>query len=273
METSQPNFDEIGCWSELKLEILRKYATAFTTIVGSKRLHPVYVDGFAGPGVHLSKTSGEMVPGSPLNALRVVPPFEILHWIDLDGDRVDQLRQLAGEDRRVKVHEGDANEVLLSEVLPTLEYESFRRALCVPDPYGLQLDWRVIEAAGQLGTVDIFLNFPIMDMNRNALWSQPERVTEAAKLRMSRFWGDESWIEAAYRDQPTLFGAVPEKKTNEDVVEAFRERLRVRAGFRHVAEPLPMRNSTNAVVYYLFFASRQAVADKIIADIFSKYTR
>ena len=32
-----------------------------------------------------------------------------------------------------------------------------------------------------------------------------------------------------------------------------------------------MRNSTNAVVYYLFFASQKPVAEKIIGDIFRKY--
>lgn len=32
-----------------------------------------------------------------------------------------------------------------------------------------------------------------------------------------------------------------------------------------------MRNSTNAVVYYLFFASQKPVAEKIISDIFRKY--
>jgi hypothetical protein len=38
-----------------------------------------------------------------------------------------------------------------------------------------------------------------------------------------------------------------------------------------VAEPLPMKNSTNAVVYYLFFASQKTVAQKIIDDIFKNY--
>lgn len=32
-----------------------------------------------------------------------------------------------------------------------------------------------------------------------------------------------------------------------------------------------MRNSTNAVVYYLFFASQKPVADKIIKDLFTRY--
>jgi hypothetical protein len=35
------------------------------------------------------------------------------------------------------------------------------------------------------------------------------------------------------------------------------------AGFGFVPEPLPMRNSKKAIVYYLFFASPKAVAERI----------
>jgi hypothetical protein len=34
---------------------------------------------------------------------------------------------------------------------------------------------------------------------------------------------------------------------------------------------MPMRNSTRAIVYYLYFASPKAVAAGIVEDIFSKY--
>jgi hypothetical protein len=58
---------------------------------------------------------------------------------------------------------------------------------------------------------------------------------------------------------------------NEEIVAAFRDRLKKVAGFGYVADPLPMRNSGNAIVYYLFLASPKAVAEKIIRDIFRKY--
>ena len=49
------------------------------------------------------------------------------------------------------------------------------------------------------------------------------------------------------------------------------KRLKEVAGFSFVAEPLPMRNSVTAVVYYLFFASQKPVAHSIITDIFRKH--
>ena len=61
------------------------------------------------------------------------------------------------------------------------------------------------------------------------------------------------------------------KQSNEAVVRGFQERLEKVAGFAHVPEPLPMKNSNNAVVYYLFFASQKPVAQRIVDDIFAKY--
>ena len=90
---------------------------------------------------------------------------------------------------------------------------------------------------------------------------------------MTKFWGDESWKQAASAETPqgSFFGPEMVKQGNDDIVAAFRQRLRKVAGFKFVPEPLPMRNSTNAVVYYLFFASQKPVAEKIISDIFRKY--
>jgi len=67
-------FDEIGYWSEIKHDIIKKYAGAYSTIL-SRRFQHAYIDAFAGAGVHMSKTTGTFVKGSPLNALDVTPPF------------------------------------------------------------------------------------------------------------------------------------------------------------------------------------------------------
>jgi three-Cys-motif partner protein len=130
--------------------------------------------------------------------------------------------------------------------------------------------------AGRSRAIDLLLNFPVMDMNRNAIWRNPENAPKDGIERMNRFWGDGSWRQAAYAesDQGHLFSA-PElvKQNNTAIVRAFQERLRTVAGFEFVPDPLPMRNSNNAVVYYLFFASQKHVARKIIEDIFKKHRR
>ena len=69
---AKPELDEIGKWSEAKLDILRDYATAYMTVMASQKViqRTVYIDAFAGAGAHISKATGKLVRGSPANALR-----------------------------------------------------------------------------------------------------------------------------------------------------------------------------------------------------------
>ena len=269
----QPQFDKIGYWSEIKLEILKKYAAAYSQILAAQRdpsLFHVYVDAFAGAGLHLSKATGQFVRGSPLNALEVQPPFREFNLIDIDAKRIGGLRKLIGQRADVHLYEGDCNKVLLKEVFPRVQFNQYRRGLCILDPYGLHLEWKVIQTAGQMKSIDLFLNFPVADINRNVLWRDPEAVENPQKARMNAFWGDESWRSIAYRTDTTLFGD-PEKQPNEVVAAAFRKRLKEVAGFARVPQPLPMRNSKGAIIYYLFFASQKNTAEHIVLDIFEKY--
>lgn len=267
-------FDEISYWSEVKLDIVREYATAYSTILSKQsRLHHVYIDAFAGAGQHVAKATGEFVAGSPLNALAVRPPFKEIHLIDLDHAKVENLRTLTADRDDVTIHEGDTNQLLLDTIFPRVRWEDYRRGLCLLDPYGLTLRWDVIAAAGRMRTIDMFLNFPMMDINRNALWHDTAGVAAADRERMTAFWGDDSWREVAYEEQGNLFGGpdLIKKPGNEPIVAAFRARLQSVAGFKHVPVPMPMRNTTGAVVYYLFFASQNDTAKKIVGDIFKKH--
>ena len=90
---------------------------------------------------------------------------------------------------------------------------------------------------------------------------------------MNSFWGDETWRNMAYREkqQQDLFGPVKEKQTNEVIAEAFGERLKTVGNFRYVSDPLPLKNSKKAVIYYLFFASQNKTANEIAKYLFGKY--
>lgn len=269
----QLKFDQIGYWSEIKLEILKKYATAYSTILAKQpALRHVYIDAFAGAGVHVARSTREFVPGSPLNALAVQPPFREFHLIDIDAEKIGHLRKMIGSRQDVFLYEGDCNKILVKKVFPRARFEDYRRGLCILDPYGLDLNWEVTKTAGRLKSIDVFLNFPVMDMNRNVLWREPERAASEQAKRMTAYWGDESWRGIVYRTDTTLFGE-PEKQPTEVVAEAFRKRLKEVAGFARVPPPLPMRNSTGGIVYYLFFASQKDTAEQIVLDIFKKYRK
>lgn len=126
-------YDEIGIWSEVKLAIIKEYCAPYATILDSIRrksapsLKWTYIDAYAGPGYHLSKTTGETVEGSPLIALSVKPAFSEYHFIDTNPNRVKQLRELAGPMNDVFTYDQDCNDVLLKNVFANSRRPGFAK--------------------------------------------------------------------------------------------------------------------------------------------------
>jgi len=263
-------YDVIGFWTEIKHNIIREYASVYSRIVTGKGFYHVYIDAFAGPGEHISDNTQALVDGTPKIALATAPPFDAYYFIDLDNEKVNELNKLAESNPNVHVYSGDCNKLLLTKVFPNVRFEDFRRGLCILDPYGLDLSWEVIVTAGQMKSIDIFINFPIQDINRNVLRRDRSLVYSGSIDRMNYFWGDRSWENAAFSSEGNMFG-YSTKVDNETFALAFQRRLKDVAGFKYVPRPIPMKNSMNSTIYYLFFASQQNVALKIVTDIFKKY--
>jgi len=271
-------YDEIGIWSEVKLAIIKKYASAYTAILDKNRREKIsslrwhYIDAYAGPGMHLSKTTKTIVEGSPLIALNTVPAFSQYHFVDSNAKRAAQLREIAGPRKDVHIYDKDCNDILINEVFPRAKFEDYQRALCLLDPYNINLKWEVIETAGSMGSVEVFLNFMIMDINRNALRKNRDRAIQSKIDQLTRLWGDASWEDAAFSSEGRLFED-PQKVSNAKFEAAFRERLKKKAGFKYVSPPLPMKTKTNSVIYYLYFASQKPVASGIVDQIFGTYRK
>lgn len=106
--------------------------------------------------------------------------------------------------------------------------------------------------------------------------SHPEKALPSQIARMNRFWGDDSWRQAIYAQQKTLWGEDDQVKlsdSNAKIAEAYRVRLTQAAEFRFVPEPLPFLNDQGATIYYLFFASPNETGHNIVVDIFRKYRK
>jgi three-Cys-motif partner protein len=251
--------DKIGVWSEIKLDIIKEYASAFTTIMKSKAWCKgyVYIDAFAGPGIHISRRTGEFILGSPLNALEIVNPFTEYHYIDIDKEKAETLNRMTGDRTNVNIYQEDCNEILTEKILPSLPYENYKRALCILDPYGLHLNWKTIMTAAQQRTTGFFLNFPLMDMNRNVLHKELFSAEPDQIERMNRFCGTHEWQEILYKEdnQMNLFGDTYRVKvvdSNAKLGNWFKkERLQKAAGFEFVPEPLLMRNSKAGPLFLL----------------------
>jgi len=69
--------DEVGCWSEVKLEIVRKYAKAYSTILATRpfiKAH-LYVDAFAVLGELDEKVSNDAIAEAFRRRLQEVAGF------------------------------------------------------------------------------------------------------------------------------------------------------------------------------------------------------
>jgi hypothetical protein len=72
------------------------------------------------------------VEGSPARALKVSPSFDGYYFIDLKRRRTDHLKRLCGDRQGVHIYTRDATSHLLTDVLPAIIFENYKRALAFP---------------------------------------------------------------------------------------------------------------------------------------------
>jgi len=272
--------EAIGLWTEIKLQIIREYAGAYTTILKEQPWCKgyAYIDAFAGVGQFVSKSDRDrLIIGSPLNALNIPNKFTEYHFIDIDSDKINNLKELTAdrpERRTIQFYVGDANEKLKQDIVPHFQYSSFKRALCILDPYGVDIECATIESIGKAKTMDVFLNFPLMDINRNAALKILEASNPKEGVRLTKIWGDESWKRLVYVEQGDMFSSsvlIKRDEGNEILKRGFQERLKQVAGFSFVPEPILMKNKMGGHLYFLFFASHKPVAQGIAEGILRKW--
>lgn len=205
-------------------------------------------------------------------ALSINNPFTRYVFIEKTKWRIKKIKFLEKEFNNLKIltKHGDCNKIL-SEFLPQIAKNE--RALLFLDPFGMNLDWKTIQKAGEMKNIEIFLNLPLMAMNRACLMKNPDKLTIEKIEKMNRLWGSNEWQNLFYKKVPTLFG---ETKIKIDInakesSNLFRKRLET--VFSDVSEPLVIRNSKNNPLYCLILASHKPVAKKIINYIFRRFEK
>lgn len=268
-----------GDWTDGKLECLRKYLVAYTTIFRAnpwaRTLTTTYVDAFAGTGYRTPRRQAldaapripeldepdaqAFLKGSARIALEVEPSFGRYLFIEQDAERAAALEQLRTEfpakASRIGIEATDANRYLM-EWCSRTDWRH-NRAVVFLDPYGMQVEWRLIEAIAKTKGIDLWLLFPLgVAVNRLLTKSEPPPDEWANAL--TRTLGTDAWRDAFYPQSMTLtlFGeeSVRRRQAGLDSVgQFFVERLKTI--FAGVADnPLPLVNSKNVPLYLLCFA-------------------
>lgn len=270
--------DLVGRWSEEKLDLLEKYLNAYTKIMKGKACCKngyYYIDAFAGTGKPKSKDEERYIDGSPIVALRVNNPFKSYIFIEKEEWRVKKLEDLKREFSRIdiQIKQGDCNRIIIEDIASGIKYENFNRGIIFLDPFGMDIDWETIKAIARTRALEIFLNFPVMAINRSILMKDSKKVDKVKIERMNKLWGCSEWMADIYKEVPDLFEKRIEKvpQTGRSLGNLFQKRLREL--FPFVTFPLVMRNSVNAPLYCLFFAGHNGTGKKIMEQIFKGYEK
>ncbi len=268
--------DTIGSWSIDKLNLLRKYLEAYVTVLKKQSWCKgyEYIDGFAGTGKPKTRDEQQYVAGSPRVAVELPSPFTKYHFIESSNWRIKKLERLRREfpNHEIEIYPGDCNEMLRTKIVPALPLKSYKRAIAFLDPFGMELEWSTLEEVSRAGTIEVFLNFSVMAINRNVRLRRKEDISPSVRRRMDRFWGTD-WEAELYEEEQTLFGpeTVRIKQSGKDLGHRFQNRLK--EIFPHCTVPVLMTNSKNAPLYCLVFAGHNRTGVKIADAIFGSFAK
>jgi three-Cys-motif partner protein len=273
--TAQDKFG--GEWTQDKLSRLKGYLDAYMTILKKyPSLSPVYVDAFAGTGNlrgAVTQASPIMNPdapaladlrgllkGSARIALEVSPPFSKYIFVERSKRKCRELAQLKSEfphlDNRIQVEQSDAAEFLTKWCEQT--DWSRTRGVVFLDPFGMQVEWKLLEKIAQTQAVDLWLLVPI-GVGVNRLLTQDGLPPIEWADRLTKFFGNDEWQSRFYRDrvQRDLFdesGPLQKDVSHDQLVDYFVKRLG--EIFPGVANnPLVQKNSRNSPMFVLCFAT------------------
>ena len=295
---------EVGSWAKEKLECLRKYLNAYTTILSEQQKQKqwpkgyFYIDAFAGPGTlkvrqqqtddstqqslfeiaeHAVEDAGETeyIGGSPLVALELEVPFTDYIFIEIDQSRLNQLKELKKDyedpNRRIYLRDKDCNDYL-RELLNKTPWTQWRGVVFL-DPFGMQVPWDTIAEIGNTKAIEIFINFPV-GMAIQRLLKRSGQFTPAERNKLDQYFGTDEWYDLLYESGQDLFGEENTTKIQEagDVlVRWYRKRLQ--EVFGYVSSAREIRNSRGRPLYYLIFAGPNQTGARIANDVLRQGAR
>lgn len=210
-----------GQWTEVKLDILAGYLSAYTTALKNQGFDLIYIDAFAGTGEWVpageEDSDIEARRGSARIALDVEPPFQEYYFIDTKKSHVNALSLVADASGRkgVSIRRDDANSVI-RELCSNIDWhpkdkaQRPKRAVLFLDPYGMAVEWDTLELVSKTQAIDVWYLFPINAVVRQSP-HDIRRMDENKRNALNRIFGTTEWLDRIYKqsNQIDLFGAEP----------------------------------------------------------------
>lgn len=265
-----------GDWTSAKLGVLAHYSSAYNNALKNQPFIKGYIDAFAGTGYRTMQQadgaaenllfpdlaaadSQELLDGSARLALKTDPRFDRYVFIERNSGRCAQLEGLKSEfpelAKNIRIEQGDANQKI--QELCTKKWSN-RRAVLFLDPYGMQVEWKTLEAVAKTKAIDMWLLFPL-GMGVNRLLKKSGDIPKEWREKLDSILGTTDWVKEFYATETMvdLFG-----NSDERLVKVKIDRIgqyfvnRLKSIFPCVSEsPGVLRNKNNNPLYLFCFAA------------------
>lgn len=258
-----------------KQGVVVSYLAAYLRVMSKWPFHLSYIDAFAGcgarvdaaesktmqPGFMFDAPASEPKVGTALEALRLKPGFHRYVFGDLNrrhlkalGDRIDELRAFGEDLPETRILRADANELVQHECA-WLAGHHLRRAVMFLDPYGMQVEWRTLQAIASCPKIDLWLLLPTgIAVNRILPWKRAQHPRWAE--RMDTFYGSVEWRDAFLTTGRDILGVEHQARSSDlnGIVRFTMDRLTTLFGSGLYPHALPLRSGRHQS-YHLVFAN------------------
>jgi three-Cys-motif partner protein len=258
-------------WTDDKLEVMRRYFTAYAQALKNQSFRKLYIDAFAGTGeradTHTRRSVGRNLfgddevdigavkDGSARIALSIEPPFDQYIFVDQSREHVEALGLLRGEfpTRRIEICEEDANDAL-RRIAQQVNWRATRAAVFI-DPYGLQVSWTTLEILAATKSVDVALLFPTGPLTR--MLTRDGKIPAEWERRIDDHLGVCEWRTAFYASSKSVDLFSHQNTDLKKFVDpqGLREfaAKRLEEIFPYVCSTqLELKNSRGSILYHLF---------------------
>ncbi len=195
-----------------KLTIFEGYISRFITSMRLKPWRAInFIDLQAGPGKNIFDPSNDILLGSPLIALTTKYQFTNYWFVELKPENFDALQQRVNEHERaqlVKFINDDCN-VAINDIVGEIQDidKSYVKGkwpslnLAFLDPEGLELNWDTVEKLGQVGGMDLIINFSTSGFTRNA----DQMLSKESITLLDKFFGTPEWKTVYRKEQIRIY--------------------------------------------------------------------
>lgn len=287
----------VGPWAQEKLDCLRKYLSAYTTILSRQRFKGYfYVDAFAGPGTlrvrqarvgtsaqqsllernEYDEDEANYLAGSPRVALEIEPQFTHYVFVERNLTRIAQLEELKKEfsssTAKIFVRNEDCNTYLQKLLQQRSRMWDRWRGIVFLDPFGMHVPWNTIEKIGATGAIEVIINFPV-GMAIQRLLRRSGEFTTGQRQRLDSYFGTDEWMDVVYEKRTDMMGERIDKvqASGDVLVRWYRERLK--AVFGYVSDAREIQTTSGRPLYYLIFAGPNKIGAQIASHVLKQGAR